>query len=651
MPASQAQIGPNTPMGANLVADGATFRVWAPRALDVFVAGEFNAWRRDEDCRLVQGPGGYWAGFIPGVQEGQAYKFWVVGQGSSGYKRDPYARELATDPAYPHSNCIIRNPAAYPWHDQGFRPPAFNDLIIYEFHVGTFYGPNRAQRVATFLDVLDRLDYLVALGVNAIETLPIVEYENPRSMGYDGSDLFAPEMEYTVGPTELATYLPKVNALLARQGQAPLTSGQLAPQVNQLKIFIDLCHLYGLAVILDVVYNHAGGAIKDVPDVREESLYFFDRWMGGDPNDSLYFTDQVYTGPVFAYWKQEVRQFLIDNAAFFVREYHVDGFRYDQVSAIVQNSASNGWSFCQDLTDTIRAANPSDPQISEYWNVDPWVVRSRSEGGAGFDATWHDGLRGALRTAVAQASQGQGATLDFDAIAGNLYPPGFPAAWKAVTCVEDHDLVYQGHPDSARIVHLADPGDARSWYARSRARFVTGVLLTAPGIPMLFMGQELLEDKLWSDNPGYFQGTLIWWEGLEGGQKPMVDFLRFTQDLIALRKRQPALRGEPIRVFHVHNANRVIAFHRWLESHGRDVVVVATLNESTYYNYTIGFPAPGRWLEVFNSDVYDNWVNPIVAGNGGSLWVDGPPLHGFATSAAIVIPANGVLVFARDAGD
>jgi 1,4-alpha-glucan branching enzyme len=177
-----------------------------------------------------------------------------------------------------------------------------------------------------------------------------------------------------------------------------------------------------------------------------------------------------------------------------------------------------------------------------------------------------------------------------------------------------------------------------------------GLIMTAPSIPMIFMGQEFLEDKRWSDNPEYFKDTLIWWDGLQSGQKPMVDFLRFTQELIALRRRLPGLRGDGLNVFHVHNDNRVLAFQRWVQGVGRDVVVVASLNESTYYGYQLGFPGGGRWLEVFNSDVYDNWFNPIAAGNGGGISADGPPLHGLPNSAWITIPANGVLVFARDNG-
>ncbi len=127
----------------------------------------------------------------------------------------------------------------------------------------------------------------------------------------------------------------------------------------------------------------------------------------------------------------------------------------------------------------------------------------------------------------------------------------------------------------------------------------------------------------------------------------MVDFLRFSQDLIWLRRNQPALRAETVNVFHWHNGNRVIAYHRWIEGEGRDIVVVATFSESNLYNYRIGFPGGGRWVETFNSDIYDNWVNPMAAGNGGQIYADDSPMHGFDFSASITIPANGILVFSR----
>jgi 1,4-alpha-glucan branching enzyme len=248
-----------------------------------------------------------------------------------------------------------------------------------------------------------------------------------------------------------------------------------------------------------------------------------------------------------------------------------------------------------------------------------------------------------VRDAVKSASFGQVAKPDFDSIAGNLYPPGLAHGWQAVTCVENHDIVAVGRDE--RLPALADSSNHRSWYAASRSRFATGILLTAPGIPQLFMGQEFLEDKQWSWDAK--SNNLLWWDGLNtGSDKKMVDHHRFTRDLIRLRWNYPALRGDNANPFHVHNENRVIAFHRWLDS-GDDVIVAATLSDTTWYNYAIGFPYPGRWTEVFNSDVYENWVNPSVAGNGGGIVASGPPMHGFGASANTVIPANGFVVFAR----
>ena len=477
----------------------------------------------------------------------------------------------------------------------------------------------------------------MALGINAIQPLPIVEFPTEFSLGYNGTDYFSPEGDYEASdPVELRQYLDRINNLLAARGQAPYALADIAGASNQLRALVDVCHVYDIAVLLDVVYNHAGG------DFDSDSIYFFDQMPRGDNNNSLYFTNEGWAGGlVFAYWNQDVRQFLIDNALFFLDEFHVDGFRYDEVSVI---DRFGGWNFCGDLTGTVRFVKPQAIQIAEYWPVNPYVVKSTGDGGAGFDASWHDGVRDSVRDAVAQAAQGRDVFVDMDRIASHLQNSGLSDAWRAVQCVEDHDIVRVSRRD--RVAKLADPSNSRSWYGRSRARVATGLLLTAPGIPMLFMGQEFLEDKQWSDDPN--SGQLIWWAGLEQGDKPMTDHLRFTQELIRLRRRLAGLRSGSINVFHVHSMNRVLAFHRWIEGIGRDVVVVASLNESTFYNYELGFPSGGRWLELFNSDVYDNWVNPQIAGNGGAIDANGPGRHSLPASASIVIPANSVLVFARD---
>jgi 1,4-alpha-glucan branching enzyme len=391
-----------------------------------------------------------------------------------------------------------------------------------------------------------------------------------------------------------------------------------------------------------------------VPD--DECIYYWDRARNvGNNNDSLYFTDQDRgTGGLsFALWKNDVCQFIINNALYYIEEFHADGFRYDEISDLISMNKDSGWTFCRDLTGTLRFVKPRFLQNAEFWpgEVGDYpkstqsIVTATVDGGAGFDTVQHDGLRGAVRGAVQAASFGASAAVNFDAIAGSLYPHGFAHAWQTVPCVENHDIVKVG--TDLRLPALADGSNHRSWYARSRSRFATGLLLTAPGIPQLFMGQEFLEDKQW--NWDAKSANLIWWGGLSAGtDAAMVNHLRFTQDLIRLRWTYPALRGDNVNPFHVHNQNRVIGFHRWLDGTGQDVVVVGTLSENTWYGYGIGFPLAGAWREVFNSDVYDNWVNPIVAGNGGGVWASGPPLHSFPASANIVIPANGFVVFARN---
>jgi 1,4-alpha-glucan branching enzyme len=163
---------------------------------------------------------------------------------------------------------------------------------------------------------------------------------------------------------------------------------------------------------------------------------------------------------------------------------------------------------------------------------------------------------------------------------------------------------------------------------------------------MLFMGQEFLEDKQWSDNLEFRRDLLLHWAGLDWGDKQMLDHLRFTRELIGLRWRCPGLRGDGFRVVHVHDQNRVLAFHRWVEGEGHDVMVVVHLCTFNRFNYRIGFPSGGDWQELFNSDVYENWVNPDVVGNSGRVAPEPHPLHEFRHSAALTLPANSLLVFA-----
>lgn len=636
MPASLDHIHPGTPMGANLVGDGATFRVWAPHARAVHVLGDFNSRQRNDGSLLTRDAHGHWRGFVPGARDRHRYMFYIVGEGGEGPKRDPFARELQTP--FP-SDCIIRR-TDFPWHESGYVTPRFPDFVIYQLHVGTFFTPNLPRKGGTFLDVARKIPHLADLGVTSLQLLPIQEFQTQFSLGYNGTDYFSPEMDFAVEDAELAPYVAEVNKLLGAKGLKRYALEELRGEMNQLKALVDLCHLHGLAVLLDVVYNHAGG------DFGDQSLYFLDRQSaaGGNRN-SLYFTDKGHAGGlVFDFGKPEVRDLLIQNAKFFLDEYRVDGFRYDQVSVIDHDGAPHGWSFCQDLTATLRHHRPSALEKAEYWSVNPYVVKAPPEG-AGFVTTLTDGLRIAVRDVIGNASHPNERPLDMTGLARSLWPEGFAEHWRFVQGPENHDVVYRGREQ--RIARLGHPDNPRSWFGRSRARVATGISLTAPGIPMLFMGQEFLEDKQWSDDFEFHKALLLHWAGLDSGDRQMLDHLRFTRELIRLRWRYPGLRGQGFRVVHVHDQNRVLAFHRWVEGEGHDVIVVVHLATFNRFGYRIGFPGGGEWREIFNSDVYEHWVNPEVAGNGGRVLAEPWPMHGFACSAALVLPANSVLVLAR----
>ena len=227
-----------------------------------------------------------------------------------------------------------------------------------------------------------------------------------------------------------------------------------------------------------------------------------------------------------------------------------------------------------------------------------------------------------------------------EAIADALADSSLGKRWRAIHSIENHDIVYAGR--EARVARLADGSDARSWYARSRSRVATGLLLTAPGVPMLFMGQELLEARPWSDTPN--PATEIAWTALDSGDKVTADFVRFTSELIALRRAHPALTGEGCAIVHVHDGNRVLAFERWADGTDNPMMVGCSLNETAWQDYAIGFPIGGQWRLLFDGDDYEEGARPVA---GRAITADGPPLHGRPCSAHVAIPANGILVFAK----
>ncbi len=340
-------------MGAIPHAGGTSFRVWAPHAEAVFVTGTFDDWARDRVALRPDGDGtgGTWSADVAGVEPGAEYSFTIRTAGGDLLRMDPYARHVTSSVG----NAIVYDPAAFDWGDDAFRMPTWNDLVIYEMHIGTFAAS--ADRRGTFDAARRRLDYLERLGVSAVQVMPPFEFAGDISWGYNPAHLFAIESGYG-GP-------------------------------DAFKRFVRDAHAHGIAVIVDVVYNHLGPSDLD--------LWRFDGWAEGEGGGIYVYNDRRAITPWGAtrpdYGRGEVRTFLRDSAMTWLEEFRCDGLRFDAtvhirtVDGDLGNPAAalpDGWSFMAWINDEIRAGQPWKITIAEDLQDDPSLVKPTAEGGAGF---------------------------------------------------------------------------------------------------------------------------------------------------------------------------------------------------------------------------------------------------------------------------
>lgn len=547
-----------TGMGSILFPGGAAFRVWAPFATGVSVAGAFNEWDPDRNPLASEG-NGYWSADVTRPRVGDQYKL-VVRNGDQVFWRiNPYAREVVNSVG----NAILHN-SEFDWTGDDFAMPPWNELVIYEMHVGTFNdlpggGPG------TFDDVIRRLPYLRDTGINAIEIMPVLEFPQSSSWGYNPSHPFAVE-----------------SALGGPQG---------------LQRFVKAAHAHGIAVILDVVYNHFGPSDLD--------LWRFDGWSDAEHDGGIYFYDRARARTPWGdtrpdYGRAEVRQYLRDNALLWLNKYRVDGLRFDAV-AYIRNVDGNdndpahdladGWGVLQWINREIRATQGWKITIAEDLRNNNWITRDLEASGAGFGAQWDAGFVHPVRAALITPED---AGRDLRTIRDALEHRSGDDAFHRVIYTESHDEVANGHQ---RVPSEIAPGDAGGYFAKKRSTLGAALVLTAPGIPMLFQGQEFLEDEYFRDEDP------LDWDKLErfaGIHQLYVDLIRLRRNWYNQTR---GLRGQHLHVHHLNNADKVIAFHRWAEGGpGDDVVVVLNFANRPYDHYTIGFPRPGWWRVRFNSD-------------------------------------------------
>ncbi|HZG44600.1 MAG TPA: malto-oligosyltrehalose trehalohydrolase, partial [Longimicrobium sp.] len=427
------------PFGANVVDGGVEFRVWAPgsQRVDVVIYGPDA-----ERVQALKAEGdGYFAAVVPGTGAGARYKFRLDGENAFP---DPASRHQPDDV---HEASAVVDPSTFPWTDSAWRGLADDDdLVIYEVHVGT------ATEEGTFDALIERLDEIVALGANAVEPMPVAEFPGARNWGYDGVFLYAPESSYG-GP-------------------------------DAFRRFVDAAHGRGLAVILDVVYNHLG----------PEGNYLH-AITGG-----RYFTDRHCTpwGDAIDYETRPVREFAIQNAIHWAREYHVDGLRLDATHAILDDSPTH---LLTELAERVRASvDRRFLLIAEDERNERRVVLPPPEG-HGLDGVWADDFHHQVRRHTAGDHEayfsdytGSAADLARTLQRGWFYegqvsrnhdaPRGTEAAGLQpgafVHCIQNHDQVGNRAMGDRLTDGVPLPG----------YRAASAVLLFSPYTPLLWMGQE-----------------------------------------------------------------------------------------------------------------------------------------------------------------
>ena len=584
--------------GATPYDGGTTFRVWAPNASSVGVMGEFNFW---STWSMASEGNGWWSMDAAGAEAGDEYLYKING---SIYKIDPRAEDVTSSVG----NGVIVS------HDYNWTPfniPEWNQMVIYEMHIGSYYAPNSGYGVpGTWQNAISKLDHLENLGINAVEVMPIAEFPGDYSMGYNPSNIFAPESAY--GSPE------------------------------DMKEFIDECHQRGIAVLIDVVYNHFG------PSDLDRSLWQFDGYSAGFDTGGIYFFENKYSDTLWGdrpnYTIGEVRSFIRDNALFWLQEYNCDGLRFDG-TAYIRNDDSHGdvpegWTLMQWINNEIDAICPEKISIAEDMRDNEWLTKTTGAGGAGFDSQWDAGFHHTIRYAMT-ASDDSGR--DMNAVSGiitDLYN-----GWdtQRVIYTESHDEVGSSS-GKRRVPEDIWAGNADSYYSKKRSTLGAAVMLTSPGIPMLFMGQEFLEDGAWhDDNP------LDW-----SRDTTFAGIKQLYTDLIALRLNKynntRGLLAKDTNVFHVNNADKVIAYHRWwYGGPGDDVIVVANFSSQSFSDYNIGFPHAGRWRVRFNSD----WIGYDSAFNDTYVYdanAQSGSKDGMAYNADIGIAPYSLVVFSQGTG-
>jgi 1,4-alpha-glucan branching enzyme len=586
-------------MGATPHAHGVAFRVWAPNAQQVSVIGSFNDW--DGAKHPMQGEeNGCWYANVTEAHVGDEYRYLLSTPNGEFNRIDPYAREVTSSVG----NAIVYDPH-FDWQGDAFKLAPWNELVIYELHVGTFNDQEDVNHPGKFSSVTAKLGHLKRLGINTIQIMPVGEFAGERSWGYNPAQIFSVELAY---------------------------GGPIA-----FKQFVKRAHQEGIAVILDVVYNHLGPGDLD--------LWQFDGWSENNRGGIYFYNDERGKTPWGEtrpdYGRDQVRQYLLDNVLMWLEDYHIDGIRFDctqfirTVDGADDHDLPDGWSLLQWINDQVAQKYPGRITIAEDLQNNKWLTKDVGAGGAGFGSQWDAKFVHPIRQAVITPDDQQRSLVAIrDAICYRYNNDAFDR----VIYSESHDEVANG---KARVPEEINPDDPKGWYAQKRSTLAVSMVFTAPGIPMLFQGQEFLEG-------GWFRDTVpVDWDQ----NNEFHGIVRLYRDLIMLRlNRQGFTRGlcgQSTQVFHLNDDRKVLAFHRWDQGGpSDDVVVVANFLHEKHEGYRIGFPAPGTWRLRFNSD-WQGYNDDFNNHPSNDVLAEAGDCDGLPWQAKVSIGPYSVLIFSQ----
>lgn len=524
------------------------FKLFAPRNQKAALVGSFSDW---QEIQMQKGEDGYFRANVD-LEDGE-YQYKLRVQSNSPNLKDqwvelndPYMTQmdLQTETGIVRIKERQRILDTYVWQYDDAALPSNEELIIYEMHITDFCGEGvNLEKPNKFKQAVQKLDYLSDLGINAIALMPLTEYAGNYRWGYSVRYFFALESSY--GKPE------------------------------DLKHFVDECHARNIRVFLDGIYNHTDDH-SPLLKIDRDYWYYHDRHY---PDD-----DANYWGPEFNYDHYDetlnIRpawEFVRDVVQFWIGEYHIDGIRYDAVRQL-NNYEFFGWLFQQ-----AEAAVSHKPfyQIAEHIPDTADICKPKGV----FDGCWHESFRYFLKDALL------GKSVDRDefkkAIAAQ--PQGYAHTTSVINYLASHDREHM-------IVELGDNGIFDK-AAGDRVKLGAVLQLTAPGIPMLWMGDEFAQpthktEQTTEPNP-------LDWSLLD--REFNQDLLTFYKHLIALRKERSSLHTENIEFFHEHADHPILAYVRWNDA-GERVVVVANFSDQSFDHYELpNFPADGTW-QIWLSD-------------------------------------------------